>query len=153
MLFTKGAEEKLLGSVNRHNRLVVKAMAHYVAIPDELQSGFGVDGEPTMPTFRDRCSALNRDSDSLFSLYQNLSVAVHPSAATMAQHLNFDADHNIVGVSFGSVRIPPVDTWSGCALAALSAAAAIEVQREGQPRIALLLELGEKYQVPLDLRA
>jgi len=41
VLFTEGAEEKLVGSVNRHSRQVVKAMATHAAIPEELQTGYG----------------------------------------------------------------------------------------------------------------
>jgi hypothetical protein len=32
VLFTEGAEENLVGSINRHSRLVVKAMAEHAAI-------------------------------------------------------------------------------------------------------------------------
>jgi hypothetical protein len=48
VLFTEGAEEKLVGSVNRHSRQVVTAMGAHAAIPEALQTGYGRDGDPTM---------------------------------------------------------------------------------------------------------
>lgn len=153
VLFNEGAEEKLVGSVNRHSRQVIKAMASHAAIPEELQTGFGGDGDPTMPSFWDRCKALDGGDGSLYFYYRVLTEAVHPSVATIVQHMNFDADHNIVGVNFGAVHAPPPDTWIACAVSALSAAATIEVQREDQPRMQQILELAEKYRVPIDLRA
>lgn len=153
VLFTEGAEEKLVGTLHRHNRFVVEDLATYATVPDELLSGFGEHGDPVMPKFKAQCEALNPASDALFSLYRNLSVGVHPSSATLAQHLTASHEHGITGVRFGAVQEAPVDTWKGCALSALAAAAVIEVQREEQLRMPKLLELSEKYRVPLDLRA
>jgi hypothetical protein len=153
VLFTEGAEDKLVGSINQHSRKVIKAISTHATIPDELWSGFGRDGDPTMPTFWERCKALDGGSGSLYFYYRVLTEAVHPSVATVVQHLKFDADHNIVGVNFGAVHAPPPDMWIACAVSALSAAATIEVQREGQPRVPQILELSEKYRVPFDLSA
>jgi hypothetical protein len=153
VLFTEGAEEKLVGSVNRHSRQIVKAMASHATIPEELRTGYGRDGDPTMPNFWDRCRALDGGNESLYFYYQVLTEAVHPSVATLVQHLNFDADHNIVGVSFGALHAPPPDMWIACAVSALSAAATIESQREGQPRMPRILELSNKHLIPFDLSA
>lgn len=152
VLFTDGAEEKLIGSINRHSRKVIKAMASRTVIPDELQTGFGRDGDPTMPNFWKRCEDLDGGNGSLYFYYQVLTEAIHPSVATLRQHLQFDGDH-ISGVNFGAVHAPPPDLWIACAVSALSAAATIEVQREGQPRMPQILELSEKHQVPFDLSA
>jgi hypothetical protein len=153
VLSTEGAEERLVGSVNQHSRQVIRAMSGHTTIPDELQTGYGRDGDPTMPNFWERCKALDGGNDSLYFYYRVLTEAVHPSVATMVQHLNFDVDHNIVGVNFGATHAPPPDTWIACAVAALSAAATIEVQREGQPRLPHLVELAQTYQLPIDLSA
>jgi hypothetical protein len=153
VLFTDGAEQRLIGTINRHNRSEIEDLTTYAAVPDELLSGFGRDGDATMPTFKKRCEALNPASTALFSLYRNLSVGVHPSAATLNQHLTASREHGITGVRFGAVQTPPADTWTGCALSALSAAATIEFQREGQPRMPHITALSERFQVPFDLRA
>jgi len=153
VFFTEGAEEKLVGSVNRHNRYVLADLATYASVPDKLLSGFGEHGDATMPKIKEQCEALNPASDVLFSLYRNLTVGVHPSLATLAQHLTGSAEHGITGVRFGAAQEAPVDTWLGCALAALSAAATIEIQREGQPRMPQVIELSQKHRVPFDLRA
>lgn len=153
VLFTEGAEEKLVGSINRHSRLVVNALATYATIPDELNTGFGRDGDPTMPNVEARCKDLDGGSGSLYFFYRVLSEAVHPSVATLVQHLNFDDARNIVGVTFGAVHAPPPDMWLVCALSAISAAFTIEAQRMGQPRMANVLELANKYLVPFDLHA
>lgn len=151
-LFTDGAEEKLVGTLHRHNRFVVEDLASYATVPDELLSGFGEQGDPVMPKFKAQCEALNPSSDALFSLYRNLTVGVHPSSATLAQHLTASREHGITGVRFGAVQEPPVDTWMGCALSALAAAFVIEVQREEQPRMPQLTALSKNYRVPFDLR-
>jgi hypothetical protein len=151
VLFTDDAEVKLVGSVNKHSLQVIDAMATHATIPEELQSGYGRDGDPTMPSFWERCEALDGGNGSLYFYYRVLSEAVHPSVATMVQHLNLKDDHEIVGVNFGAIREPPPDTWIACAVSALSAAATIELQREHQPRMQRILELSEEYQVPFDL--
>lgn len=152
VLFTDGAEKKLAGSVNKHSRRVIEAMASHTTIPDELQTGYGRDGDPTMPTFWERCRALDGGNGSLYFYYQVLTEAVHPSVATLVQHLKFDGDR-ISGVNFGAVDAPPPDMWIACAISALSAAATIEAQREDQPRMPKIVELSEKYQVPIDFSA
>jgi hypothetical protein len=153
VLGTDGAEDRLVGSINRHSRQVVAAMAEHTAIPEELNSGFGRDGDPTMPSFRARCAALDGGTDSLYFYYRVLSEAVHPSVATVVQHLQFDADRTVTGVNFGATHAPPPDTWVVCAVAALSAAAVVETQREHRPRMPQIVELSERYGVPFDLSA
>ncbi|SHG13419.1 hypothetical protein SAMN05443575_1466 [Jatrophihabitans endophyticus] len=152
VLFTRSAEEKLVGTLHRHNRFVVKDLATYANVPDELLTGFGEQGDPVMPNFKVQCEALNPSSDALISLYRNLTVGVHPSSATLAQHLTASHEHGITGVRLGAVQEAPVDTWMGCALSTLAAAFVIEVQREDQPRMPQVMALSEKYRVPFDLR-
>lgn len=153
VLLTEGAEEKLVGSVNRHSRLVVDMMADHATIPDELRDGFGRAGDPTMPSVETRCRDLDGGSGSLYYFYRVLSEAVHPSVATLLQHLKFDEDRNITGVNFGAVHEPPPDMWLACALSAVSAAFTIEAQGEDQTRLPGVLDLSNKYLVPYDLSA
>lgn len=153
VLFTEGAEERLVGSVNRHTRQVVDMLASHATIPDELHDGFGQAGDPTMPSVETRCRDLDSDTDSLYYFYRVLSEAVHPSVATLLQHLKFDQDRNISGVNFGANHEPPPDMWMVCALSAISAAFTIEAQRKDQPRTQQVLELATKCQLPFDLSA
>jgi len=153
VLFTEGTERKLVGSINRHSRLVVNALAEHATIPNELHTGFGRDGDPTMPSVEGRCRDLDGGSGSLYLFYRILSDAVHPSVATLVQHLKFDDERNVVGVNFGAVQEPPPDMWLICALSAISAAFTIEAQRKDQPRVPQVLELANTYLVPFDLHA
>jgi hypothetical protein len=151
VLFTEGAEDRLVGSINREMRKMVRMLEGYAAIPEELRTGYGQDGDPLMPHFRDRCTALDGGSDSLYWYYSALSDAVHPSVATLVQHLAFNDERAIAGVKFGAVHDPPPDMWAACAVSALAAAYTIEVQSQDQTRLQQVFELVSKYKVPCDL--
>jgi hypothetical protein len=87
VLLTAEAEDRLVGSVNRHARQVVRMMETHATIPEELRTGYGRDGDPTMPSFETRCKDLDGGTGSLYFYYRILSEAVHPSVATLVQHL------------------------------------------------------------------
>jgi len=151
VLFTDGAEDRLVGSINREMRKMVRMLESYAEIPEELRTGYGQDGDPLMPNFRDRCRAPDGGNDSLYWYYSALSDAVHPSVATLVQHLAFNDERVIAGVKFGAVHDPPPDMWAACAVSALAAAYTIEIQNEDQTRLQHVLELVDKYKVPCNL--
>lgn len=130
---------------------MVRLLEDYAVIPDKLRMGYGQDGDPTMPNFRDRCRVLDGGNDTLYWYYSALSEAVHPSVATLAQHLAFNDERVIEGVKFDAVHDPPPDMWAACAVSALAAAYTIDVQSEDQTRLKRVLELATKYQIPCTL--
>jgi hypothetical protein len=151
VLFSEGAEDRLVGSINREMRKRVRMLESYAAIPDELRTGYGQDTDPLMPNFRDRCRALDGGNDSLYWYYGALTEAVHPSVATLVQHLTFNDEPVIAGVKFGAVHDPPPDMWAACAVSALAAAYTIEVQSQDQTRLNQVFELVNQYAVPCNL--
>jgi hypothetical protein len=142
----------MVGTMKRHNRLIIKAISASAKVPAELLSGFGRDGDPTMPNFEQRCIALEGNVGALFFLYRALSEALHPSTATLAQHLVFDDEGNARAIKFGALNPPPTDMWMTAAISAMASAFTIEAFRKNQPRLPQVMELSEQFKVPASLK-
>ena len=157
VLYTDDAEQRLIGSMRHQNRRTLKpvlkrAQEQHLDVPAQLITEFGRGGDPSMPTFKDRCIALEGNADSLYLLYGSLSAAVHPSIATLSHHLVFDDEGVPRGIIFGAVEPPPTDMWAVGAISALAAAFTIEALREGQPQLQQVIELGVSVSLPGSLK-
>lgn len=153
VLFTEGAEERLVGTLNRANRLVIADLSKHAEVPELLQTGYGRDGEPSMPSFEARCATFEQGSKTLYTIYRTLSGAVHPSIATLLQHLRLGDDGNIAGIDMAAAKEPPPDLWLACALSAVAAAFTIEALRDDRPRLPEVIRLSEEALLPCNLAA
>ena len=119
-----------------------------VALIGERPSGGRANFEQLCRRF-----AAENTADLFYDISRSLSEAVHPSWGLVRSHLTFDADWTPHGVDWTGSSGDSSELIRSLAISGLWALYALELCRDGQPNIGEVLGIGERAELPVDLRA
>jgi hypothetical protein len=151
IMLTEGAEDRLVASLDRQHRNILRDLSRIAELPTALQRlRDDKTNPPALPNFEQLCDRFDKDKQ-VYVLYRVLSEAVHPSMATVAAHTLID-DKGAISLSPKSRISNSVDLIMAFAWSAVLAADVLETFRLGQPNLSQLRRIAQEGGLPSDLR-
>ncbi|MFV9459228.1 MULTISPECIES: DUF5677 domain-containing protein [Rhodococcus] len=155
VLLTDQGERAFVAATRRSSAAFVKDFAQYAKIPDDLLAGAddpSRDGG-NFPNMQSLCDRFDGKTKKIYTVYRSLSGAVHPSASTLARHLEWDAaTDNFRLRPKGSTELP-TDLAMALGWSAVMASYVIETLKQEKSRVKEVERIARRGGLPMDLRS
>ncbi|WP_213571508.1 DUF5677 domain-containing protein [Rhodococcus sp. USK13] len=155
VLLTDQGERAFVAATRRSNAAFVKDFAQYAEIPDDLLADAddpSRDGG-NFPSMQSLCDRFDGKTKKIYTVYRSLSGAVHPSASTLARHLEWDAStDNFRLKPRGSTELP-TDLAMALGWSAVMAAYVIETLKHEKSRVQEVERIARRGGLPTDLKS
>jgi hypothetical protein len=150
VVHTHGGEEKLVGKMRNHLRNIIDDVKRAgVTLPPEAATPMDKTGE--LPSVQDIADRFDGKTRNIYSVYRDLTGAVHVSLTTVNAYLDWRGDDAVPGLHLHPKPYEGTYLCLAIGWSAVLALAAIERLRLGHPHLGWIEELAQEHRLVPDL--
>ncbi|MFT0613825.1 hypothetical protein ACMHYT_22400 [Rhodococcus qingshengii] len=152
IVLTEGSEVIVSNTIDKsHSRILKDLEPHAAEIPAELRPLLELPKAELLPSFETICRRFDR-SGLLYTVYRSLTVAVHISGATIAEHASVDAKTGAITLHpHPRSKTPPNDFEMALGWSAVLAKTALEMLLEDSADLLRVADIACAAGLPHDL--